>query len=154
MPFKLTDQPIDAAALLGGLGDTRAGACVVFEGRVRDRNDGRTVRALDYEAYVPLAEQEGEKILAEARGKFQIIEAACAHRTGSLGLGDLAVWVAVSAGHREAAFEACRYIIDETKARVPIWKKEHYEDGAAEWINSATRGAHRGIGTDRAGQKA
>jgi len=136
MPFTLTGRPIDVAALMAGLGDTRAGACVTFEGRVRSQNDGRTVRGLDYEAYAPLAEREGEGILAEARGRFQIFAAVCVHRTGSLQLGDLAVWVAVTAGHRDAAFQACRYVIDETKARVPIWKKEHYADGSTEWINA------------------
>jgi len=144
MPFKLTDKPIDASALMAGLRDTRAGACVTFEGRVRDRNDGRAVRALDYEAYAPLAEKEGERILSEARERFGIVGAVCVHRTGSLGLGDIAVWVGVTAGHRGAAFEACRFIIDETKARVPIWKKEHYADGAAEWISRAARGGPPG----------
>ena len=144
MSFKLTNGPIDASALMDGLRDAGAGAFVTFEGRVRDRNDGRNVRALDYEAYAPLAEKEGERILSEAVGKFRITGAACVHRTGSLALGDVAVWIAVAAGHRDAAFEACRYIIDETKARVPIWKKEHYADGVSEWINCATRGDHAG----------
>lgn len=146
MSFRITGAPIDAPALMEGLRDARAGACVTFEGRVRDTSDGRGVRALDYEAYVPLAEKEGARILSEAREKFRIIGAACVHRTGSLALGEVAVWVAVTAGHRAAAFEACRYIIDETKARVPIWKKEHYADGATEWINCATRGAHAAAG--------
>ena len=135
MSFRLSSAAIDAAALMDGLRDARAGACVAFEGRVRDLNDGRAVRGLDYEAYAPLAEKEGERILSEARGKFPIIGAVCVHRTGSLALG-----------HRDAAFAACRYIIDETKARVPIWKKEHYADGATEWINYATRGGHAGAG--------
>ena len=146
MTFKLTGTAIDVPALMDGLRDARAGACVTFEGRVRDRNDGRAVRALDYEAYAPLAEKEGEKILTEAMGRFRIAGAVCVHRTGSLGPGDIAVWIAVTAGHRDAAFEACRYIIDETKARMPIWKKEHYTDGATEWINCATRGAHAARG--------
>ncbi len=146
MTFRITGTAIDASSLMDGLRDARAGACVAFEGRVRDQNDGRAVRAMDYEAYVPLAEREGGKILLEAREKFQVIGAACVHRTGRLGLGDIAVWVAVTAAHRAAAFEACRYIIDETKARVPIWKKEHYADGATEWINCATRGAHAARG--------
>jgi molybdopterin synthase catalytic subunit len=103
-------------------------------------NEGKSVLALDYEAYSPLAQVEGERILAEASGKFQVLWAACVHRTGSLALGDLAVWVAVCAAHRGAAFDASRYIIDETKARVPIWKREHYSDGTTEWINCATRG--------------
>jgi len=137
MKFRLTAAAIDPAALLGALDDTDSGACVTFEGRVRDRNEGKSVRALDYEAYGPLAEKEGEKILAEARKKFPIHGAACVHRTGRLKLGEIAVWVAVTAAHRGAAFEACRYIIDQTKARVPIWKNEHYAKGASAWINSA-----------------
>jgi molybdopterin synthase catalytic subunit len=141
--FRLTSSPIDADALAGGLRDTRSGACLTFEGRVRSESDGRTVRALDYEAYAPLAEKEGERIMAEALGKFQINAALCVHRTGSLRLGDLAVLVAVTSGHRSAAFAACRYIIDEVKARVPIWKREHYDDGAAEWINCAAVGKEK-----------
>jgi molybdopterin synthase catalytic subunit len=139
MDFRLTGSVIDPAALLAGMGDTRAGACATFEGRVRNRNDGRAVEALDYEAYGPLAEKEGERILAEAREKFGVIGARCVHRTGSLALGDVAVWVGVTAEHRGAAFDACRYIIDEVKARLPVWKKEHYAGGATEWINCATR---------------
>jgi molybdopterin synthase catalytic subunit len=94
---------------------------------------------LDYEAHPPLAEKEGERILAEARAKFPILDAACVHRTGALALGDLAVWVGVTAEHRDAAFGACRFIIDEAKARLPIWKREHYSDGTTEWVNCATR---------------
>jgi molybdopterin synthase catalytic subunit len=115
---------------------------VTFEGWVRDHNDGLPVLALDYEAYAPLAEKEGERILAEAREKFAIVGAVCIHRVGSLRIGDLAVWVGVSAAHRGAAFDACRFVIDETKARVPVWKKEHYADGDTAWINCATRGDH------------
>jgi len=140
MGFTLTDRAIDPASLLAGMGDTGAGACATFEGRVRNVNEGRSVEALDYEAYGPLAQKEGDRILAEARAKFPILGAACVHRTGSLALGDIAVWVAVTAAHRAAAFEACRYIIDEAKARLPIWKKEHYAGGATEWVNCATRG--------------
>ena len=137
MDFRLTASPIDPSALMEELHDSRTGACVTFEGRVRDQNDGRAVRSLDYEVYAPLAEREGEKIIAEALGRFHATRVVCVHRTGSLALGDIAVWVAVTAGHRSAAFEACRFIIDEVKARVPIWKKEHYADGAAEWVKGA-----------------
>ena len=98
------------------------------------------MQALDYEAYVPLAEKEGDRILGEAREKFAILGARCVHRIGSLALGDLAIWVGVAAEHRGPAFEACRYIVDEAKARVPIWKKERYAGGATAWINCATRG--------------
>jgi molybdopterin synthase catalytic subunit len=137
MGFRLTTDPIEPAVLMEALRDVRTGACVTFEGRVRDHNGGRPVRALEYEAYPPLAESEGGKILAEALGRFQATQAVCVHRTGNLALGDIAVWVAVAAGHRGAAFDACRFIIDEVKARVPIWKKEHYADGASEWVNCA-----------------
>jgi molybdopterin synthase catalytic subunit len=140
MDFQLTDSVIEPSALIGRLGDARAGACVTFEGRVRNQNNGRVVEALDYEAYAPLAEKEGRAIIKEAREKFDLVWALCVHRTGTLALGDLAVWVAVTAGHRAAAFDACRYIIDETKARLPIWKKEHYLDGTSEWINCAVKG--------------
>jgi molybdopterin synthase catalytic subunit len=140
MSFSLSAVPLDSAALQRALGDTRAGACVTFEGWVRNRNEGQPVGSLEYEAYAPLAEKEGARILAEAREKFALLGAACVHRTGQLQLGELAVWVGVTAEHRGAAFEACRYIIDEAKARLPIWKKEHYASGATAWINCATRG--------------
>jgi molybdopterin synthase catalytic subunit len=140
MDFQLTGSVIEPSALIGRIDDTRAGACVTFEGRVRNQNNGRAVEILDYEAYAPLAEKEGLRIIKEAREKFDLLGALCVHRTGTLALGDLAVWVAVTAGHRAAAFDACRYIIDEMKARLPIWKKEHYLGGASEWINCATRG--------------
>jgi molybdopterin synthase catalytic subunit len=139
--FRLSPTAIAPAALQRQLTDARAGACVTFEGWVRDHNDGRPVRALDYEAFGELAEREGVRILAEAGAKFEIIAAACVHRVGALQIGDLAVWVGVVAAHRGAAFDACRYIIDEAKARVPIWKKEHYADGSSEWVNCATRAA-------------
>jgi molybdopterin synthase catalytic subunit len=129
--FRISPEPIDPAALQRLLADPRAGACATFEGWVRNRNEGQPVRALDYEAHVPLA---------EARAKFSILNAMCAHRVGALALGDMAVWVGVTAEHRGDAFAACRYIIDEAKARVPIWKKEHYASGATAWINCATRG--------------
>ena len=97
--------------------------------------DGRKVDGLRYEAYAALAESEGERILGEAVERFDIVDACCVHRVGDLAVGDLAVWVGVSAGHRGPAFEACRYIIDEVKARVPIWKHEHYRDGDAGWLH-------------------
>ena len=138
--FKISSDPLDLVAVKATLVDHRAGACVTFEGWVRDLNEGRPVRALEYEAYAILAEKEGARILSEANERFQIISASCVHRIGLLQLGDMAVWVGVTAAHRDAAFAACRYIIDEAKARIPIWKKEHYTDGATAWINCASRG--------------
>lgn len=133
--FRLADASFEVEPLRTRLLDERAGAYAAFEGWVRDRNDGRQVDGLRYEAYVALAETEGERILSEAIARFDIVEACCIHRIGELAVGELAVWVGVSAGHRGAAFDACRFIIDEVKARVPIWKHEHYRDGDAGWLH-------------------
>ena len=140
--FRISSTPLDSAALKTALTNAQAGACVTFEGWVRDHNEGQAVQALEYEAYASLAEKEGERILAEARAKFAITAAVGVHRVGPLQLGDIAVWVGVVAPPRGAAFDACRYIIDEAKARLPVWKKEHYATGATAWINCATRGDH------------
>jgi|UniRef100_UPI00404B5CC3 molybdopterin synthase catalytic subunit len=137
--FRISAEPLDLIALKTDLLDPRAGACVTFEGWVRNHNEGKPVQALDYEAYAELAEAEGNRILIEAREKFAVQTVSAVHRVGALQIGDLAVWVGVGSAHRGEAFEACRYIIDEVKARVPIWKKEHYADGASEWINCATQ---------------
>jgi molybdopterin synthase catalytic subunit len=131
--FRLSDSAIEVAPLREALLARGAGAYASFEGWVRDHNEGRAVRGLAYEAYAALAEAEGAKVLEEARAKFAIFEVACVHRVGELALGELAVWVGVSAAHRDAAFAACRYVIDEVKARVPIWKRESYADGEALW---------------------
>ncbi len=120
--FKISSELFDPVALQRTLADAQAGACVTFEGWVRNRNEGQPVLSLEYEAYAPLAEKEGLRIIAEAREKFGVLSAVCVHRVGRLQLGEMAVWVGVTAEHRGAAFEACRYIIDEAKARVPIWK--------------------------------
>lgn len=133
--FWLADAPLDLAPLRRRLEDDRAGAFASFEGWVRDHNDGRPVRGLRYESYVALAEREGEQVLAEARARFDLCGAVCVHRIGDLAIGDMAVWVGVSAAHRGAAFDACRYIIDSIKDRVPIWKHERYADGDAGWLH-------------------
>ncbi|MBS0389339.1 MAG: molybdenum cofactor biosynthesis protein MoaE, partial [Proteobacteria bacterium] len=93
------------------------------------------VTRLEYESFAPLALREGERILAEARERFGLRGALCVHRVGALRLGDIAVWVGVSAAHRDEAFRGCRYIIDEVKHRLPIWKKEHYDNGDSGWVN-------------------
>jgi molybdopterin synthase catalytic subunit len=139
--FRITSAVIDAAALKRELERSSAGACVTFEGWVRDHNDGESVLALEYEAHQGIAEKEGAQIVAEALEKFTVTAVRCEHRVGKLAIGDCAVWVGVSADHRGAAFGACRYVIDETKARVPIWKKEHYASGATGWVNCATKAA-------------
>lgn len=133
--FRLDDAAIDVANERRELDHAAAGACASFEGWVRNHNDGRAVLRLDYQAYAPLAASEGEAILAEAVERFAIRAAQCVHRVGRLEIGDLAVWVGVSADHRGAAFDACRWIIDEVKLRVPIWKNEHYADGESGWLH-------------------
>ena len=133
--FFLSQHPIEVDALRATLGSAHAGAFASFEGWVRDHNEGRPVAGLRYEAHARLAQAEGAKILEEALRTFAIVDARCVHRLGDLGIGDLAVWVGVSAAHRDAAFGACRWIIDTVKARVPIWKHERYMEGDAEWLH-------------------
>ena len=133
MRFKVTDTSIDFTEWRLQLNDPRCGAYASFEGLVRDHHDGQAVAALSYDCYPELAGSEGEAILTEAIKRFDIIDARCIHRYGALAIGDMAVWVGVSAAHREAAFAACRWIIDEVKARVPIWKNERYQSGQKTW---------------------
>ena len=133
--IRMTTDPIDPDLLRRELFDPAAGGYCAFEGWVRNHNEGHTVRRLEYEGYEPVALTEGDKILAEAREKFPHLEAHCVHRTGMLEIGDCAVWVGVASAHRDEAFKACRYIIDELKHRLPIWKKEHYTDGNSGWVN-------------------
>ena len=133
--FQLADTPFDIATLRAQLLDDRVGGYASFEGWVRNHNDGRKVDGLHYEAYAALAEHEGMRIIDKAMKKFEIVDALCVHRVGDLAIGELAVWVGVSAAHRDAAFEACRFIIDEVKASVPIWKRERYAEGDAGWLH-------------------
>ena len=133
--FQLADTPFDIATLRAQLLDDRVGGYASFEGWVRNHNDGRQVDGLRYEAYAALAENEGARIIDKAMTKFDIVDALCVHRVGDLAIGELAVWVGVSAAHRDAAFEACRFIIDEVKASVPIWKRERYAEGDAGWLH-------------------
>ena len=133
--FRFSSAPIDSSALRAALEDRACGGHACFEGWVRDHNEGRRVVRLEYEAFEPLAIKEGERIVAEAIARFGVERAVCEHRLGALAIGETAVWVGVSARHRHEAFQACRYIIDEVKHRVPIWKKEHYENGDSGWVN-------------------
>ncbi len=133
--FSISAGSIDIAPLRHALLDHRAGAFASFEGWVRDHSDGRAVQGLCYESYVELAEAEGAQIVEEATSRFAIVDAFAVHRVGDLELGELAVWVGVAAAHRDAAFAACRWIIDEVKARVPIWKHERYVEGDAGWLH-------------------
>ena len=133
--FRLSETPFDTATLRSALLDDRVGGYASFEGWVRNHNEGRDVGGLHYEAHEALALAEGRRVLGEAMARFDIIDAHCVHRVGDLALGELAVWVGVTAAHRDAAFAACRFVIDEVKARVPIWKHERYRDGDAGWLH-------------------
>jgi molybdopterin/thiamine biosynthesis adenylyltransferase/molybdopterin synthase catalytic subunit/rhodanese-related sulfurtransferase len=133
--FSFSADPLDTAALALGMRDDSCGGYVEFAGWVRNHNEGHAVTRLEYEAFAELAEKEGARIVAAAIELYGVKRAACVHRIGSLGVGDVAVWVGVSAAHRDEAFRACRFIIDEVKHRVPIWKKEHYVTGDSGWVN-------------------
>jgi adenylyltransferase/sulfurtransferase len=141
-PFSFSGAPLDTAALARAMRDDACGGYAEFEGWVRNHNEGHAVTRLEYEAFAELAEKEGARIVAAAVAKFGVTRAACVHRIGSLGIGDVAVWVGVSAAHRDEAFRACRFIIDEVKHRVPIWKKEHYVTGDSGWVNCERCATH------------
>jgi molybdopterin synthase catalytic subunit len=140
--FRISDEPIDPGECRQTVESPSSGGFVAFEGWVRNHNDGKAVDSLEYEAYSVLAEKEGGRIIDEARERFAIEAVAAVHRVGHLAIGEMAVWVGVSAPHRDAAFAACRYVIDEIKRRVPIWKCEHYSDGRTEWVNCAACAHH------------
>jgi len=133
--FSFSQAPLEPGSCRDALADPACGGYASFEGWVRDHNEGHRVRRLEYEAFEALAVKEGERIVAAATERYGIRRAACVHRVGDLAIGDLAVWVGVSAEHRGEAFAACRYIIDEVKHRLPIWKKEHYQNGDSGWVN-------------------
>lgn len=141
-PFRVTSDTVDLDTFRAGILDTACGGYVQFEGWVRDHNEGQRVLRLEYEIYEPLAVKEGERIITEAIERFGVSQAAAIHRSGLLQLEDIAVVVGVASPHRDEAFKACRYIIDEVKVRLPIWKKEHYASGEAEWVNCQRCAAH------------
>ena len=130
----LTDRPIDPATLLEAVTSADRGGIACFLGTVRDHHGGRAVLRLDYSAYEPMAEAECARVLAEARARWPVA-VALLHRVGRLEIGDTAVGVAVAGAHRDEAFAACRYVIEEVKRRVPIWKREMYADGTEEWVD-------------------
>ena len=135
--MRVATGTVDVAVLRRELMHPACGGFCAFEGWVRDTNAGEPVDGLDYEAYAELAVAEGERIIAEAVAAFDIVDARCVHRVGTLAIGDVAIWIGVAAPHRDAAFRACRYIIDEAKRRLPVWKKEHYLSGESSWVMPA-----------------
>jgi MoaE-MoaD fusion protein len=131
--FRLVDGPLDLGAVVAEVEDERAGAIATFQGTVRRQSRGRTVIALEYEAYAGMAEKVMAEIAAGVKERYDLCEVAIAHRTGRCEIGEVSVAIAVSAPHRQDALSACRDVIDELKERVPLWKKELYE-GGEEWI--------------------
>jgi molybdopterin synthase catalytic subunit len=126
----LVHNPIDADGLIRHVRTGGDGAIVTFDGCVRNQSHGRRTLYLDYEAYESMALVKMREIAAEVHAKFPIDRVAIAHRLGRLEIGETSVFIAVSAPHRAAAFDACRFAIDTLKRSVPIWKKEYFEDGA------------------------
>jgi molybdopterin synthase catalytic subunit len=133
--FRVTDKPIQLQELVDFVTDPEAGAVATFIGTTRNNNEGRRVIALDYEAYPEMAEKELARLGEEANKKWQICRMAIVHRVGPVQITEPSVMIAVSAAHREAAFAACRFAIEEIKRTVPIWKKEVYEGGTI-WIGT------------------
>jgi molybdopterin synthase catalytic subunit len=136
MRAAIVDRPIDSCALLSEVAHTRNGATVLFVGTVRDTNDGAPVSGLDYSSYAGMAERELASIVLETAERWDTSDIAVEHRIGTLGLGEASVAIAVAHPHRAQAYEASRYIIEELKKRLPIWKREHYVDGRSEWVNA------------------
>lgn len=135
--FRVTDKPIDLQDLVNYVSDPEAGAIATFIGTTRNNNEGRRVIALDYDGYVQMAEKELARIGDDAKTKWPICRMAIIHRLGPVQITEASVIIAVSAGHRDAAFAACRFAIEEIKKTVPIWKKEVYEGGEV-WIGTQT----------------
>lgn len=133
---RIVRSPLDIAAISQSVASERNGAVAMFVGTVRSRNEGRAVTGIEYSAYEEMAEREMHRILDEAAKKFSVDDMAIEHRVGELRTGDASIAVAVAHPHRAAALDALRYIVDETKARAPIWKLEHYTDGKREWVNA------------------
>jgi molybdopterin synthase catalytic subunit len=132
--FVLTPEPLDERSVVASRDGRASGGIVTFSGRVRERSRGRIVTRLEYEAYPEMAQAVFARIGDEAMTKFGVDAVAIHHRTGVLAVGETSVVIAVSAPHRAAAFEACRFAIDRLKQIAPIWKKEHFEGGAV-WVD-------------------
>jgi molybdopterin synthase catalytic subunit len=135
-------RPLDLAALIDMVTAPDRGGVVTFVGTVRDHHHGRAVTGLSYSAYEPMAESVCAAIKTEAEGRWPV-RAALVHRLGDLEIGDAAVAIAVASAHRDDAFAACRYVIEEVKRRVPIWKRERFVDGTEEWVDPTQAGGRR-----------
>ncbi|MFM2140694.1 MAG: hypothetical protein RLZZ25_959 [Gemmatimonadota bacterium] len=136
MRAALVTRPLDVAALVAEVAHPGTGATTLFVGTVRDQHEGRAVSGIDYEAYGPMALRELETILAEAAERFATDRIVVEHRLGTLAVTEASIAIAVAAPRRVAALEAQRYVIEAVKARVPIFKREHYVDGTRAWVDN------------------
>ena len=136
MRTSVVEDPIDTAALLAEVNRSSNGATVLFVGTVRDLNNGRAVTGIEYKAYRSMAERELADIVDEASQRFGTTDVVVEHRIGTLELGEASVAIAVGHARRASAYDTSRYVIEQIKQRVPIWKLEHYVDGAREWVNA------------------
>ena len=131
---EVSSDPIDTAALLAKVGSDEDGAALLFIGVVRDHAEGRKVTGMRYDVYAEMATEVLREIALEASIPLGTDRIAVAHRFGELKIGDISVGIAVSSPHRAEAYEASRFVIEEIKKRLPVWKKEHYVDGVSEWV--------------------
>ncbi len=130
----IVQEPIDPAHVLTLIGANQDGASLLFLGVVRDHNDGRSVGGMRYDTYEEMAAEVLSEIVDEAARSAGTDRVACVHRIGELEVGEVSVAIAVSSPHRAQAYDASRYVIEEIKKRLPVWKKERYSDGAEEWV--------------------
>ncbi|MDX1577805.1 MAG: molybdenum cofactor biosynthesis protein MoaE [Gemmatimonadota bacterium] len=132
----ITSENLDDPALFADLASTSEGAVLIFRGRVREANEGRRVASMTYEAYEAMAERELADICHEAVGRFEVGAVSAAHRVGNLELGETSVAIAVASAHRDPCYAASRWIIEQIKERLPVWKHEHLVDGTSVWIGA------------------
>ena len=143
----LTEQPIDLTTIIASAQSPERGGIACFLGTVRNHHQGREVLRLEYSAYAPMVEAECARIVAESESRWDVT-VSLQHRVGRIEIGDAAVAVVAASAHREEAFIACRFVIEELKRRVPIWKREYFADGSVEWVDSRGGGAAGQRGSD------
>ncbi|HEY8741187.1 MAG TPA: molybdenum cofactor biosynthesis protein MoaE [Candidatus Dormibacteraeota bacterium] len=143
-PDALTREPIEVGHLTSGLAGAADGAIATFVGVVRDNQDGRAVQRLEYEAHEPMAEAQVAQLVSNATRRWGLSAVRLRHRLGSIGIGEVSVFIGVASPHRAEALEACRWLIDTLKAEVPIFKKEYYVDGGTSWVEEGTGDAGPG----------
>ena len=141
----IVTREINVAALIAEVKSSDFGAVSVFAGTVRDVNDGRRVTAIDYSAYTSMAESELASIIAEANDRFGVSALVVEHRVGALAIGDLSVAIVAAHAHRAPALDCTRFVIEQIKQRVPIWKREHYTDGTREWVDPSGHASVGGV---------